>query len=64
MQEVESQTVFISVPAWASRAGVSRWKAYDLVKKHLIPHVILGGIILIPASTIDKLVERAFENVA
>lgn len=57
------EPALLTVPEFSRRAGISRWKTYDLVKKKMLPAVSVGETIMIPAMTVEGLVAKALENV-
>lgn len=52
---VERQTV--SIEEAATFLGVSRWLAYELVKRGELPTVRLGRRVLVPRAALDRMLE-------
>jgi excisionase family DNA binding protein len=51
---MSNRTPFLRVGEIAALLGVSRSRAYELVREHQIPSVTLGGRILVPAASWER----------
>jgi excisionase family DNA binding protein len=60
--EPKTEKLTLTVNATAKMLGISRMSAYQGVKRNEIPHIRVGGRILIPREALKRLLEGRLEH--
>jgi excisionase family DNA binding protein len=59
-----SKPLFLKVAEAADLLGISRAQAYVLVKRGVLPHILVGSDIRIPLAALEAMAEQAIQKQA